>query len=150
MRPAISSLICAGGIAAALTVSACGGGGGDAGTDKDEFIAAADQICAEGDVAIEAKALELASASKGDVNAAAAETVIVPGLRRELQQLRELELPQTGRAQAEEFLDGFERGVDLLAADPEQLTAGPAASAFLKARRQAKQLGMVACARGAG
>lgn len=152
MRRAIRNPICVA-AASALVLIGCGndGDGSESGstTDKQEFIAAADEVCAEGDAELDAQGREFTLANPRDLEGLVG-TVIVPGLREQLEQLRELDPPEEDRAQIEEFVDTLERGVDQLEANPDQLLTGRAARTILDARKQAEAYGMVGCARGAG
>ena len=143
---------------ATLTAVSCGDGDGDGGTissagggaplSKQELISQADQICAEGDAKIDAGGQQFAgTTNKVDqlVN-----TVIAPGYRDQIEQLRELTPPEDDQAVYDEFLNTLEQGVDQLEANPEELGGGPALGRIIEAREIAADYGMQACARGAG
>ena len=100
VRPALRSAGCA---AVLLLTAACGDGGGGGGTSAEEFAAAGNEICAEGDEEL-AKAndavLEAQQAQELDLAATAeffARTVL-PIARERLEALSELDAP-TGNAQ---------------------------------------------------
>lgn len=136
--------------AALLGAAGCGDDGGSSGSEplnKEELIAAADQICAEGDAEIDAAGQAFAG-STGEVDELV-RTVIAPGLRDQIEQLRELTPPAGDQPAFDEFLNTFEQGVDQLEANPEQLAGGQAVRTILEARRLAREYGMQSCSRGA-
>jgi hypothetical protein len=148
-------------LAAALIASGCGGGDSSSngsssssstpsGTalSKDEFISKADQICAEGDAQIDKGGQAFAGTKGGKVDELV-NTVIAPGLRNEIDQLRKLTPPEGDQAAVKDFLDTLERGVDQMEADPTQLAGGAALDTIIKARGLALAYGMSSCARGA-
>jgi hypothetical protein len=145
-------------LAAALIATGCGNGDGDGDSasstgggespEKQALIAQADRICAQGDAKIDAGGQKFAgTTNKVDqlVN-----TVIAPGYRDQIEQLRELTPPEDDQAEYDEFLSTFEQGVDQLEANPEELGGGPALGRIIEARDIAADFGMQACARGAG
>ena len=145
-------------LAAALIAAGCGDGDDDGGSasstgggespEKQALIAQADRICAQGDAKIDAGGQKFAgTTNKVDqlVN-----TVIAPGYRDQIEQLRELTPPEDDQAVYDEFLNTFEQGVDQLEANPEELGGGPALGRIIEAREIAADYGMQACARGAG
>lgn len=149
-------------LAAALIASGCGSddGGGSSSDEtatttatqsgepltKAEFIASADEICAAGDAKIDAggQAFAGTSAKVDELT----HTVIVPGLKEEIAQLRALTPPEADQAQIDDFINTFEDGVDQLDEDPSQLAGGDAFKTIIKARQVAGDYGMKACSRG--
>jgi hypothetical protein len=135
---------------AAIGLSACGddSDGDDGSLSKDEFISQADEICATGDAELD-EAGQAYAATGGKQTEELITTVIVPGYRDQLEQLNELDPPEEDQAQIQEFLDTFERGVDMLEANPDQVLNGKAFGVVVEAREIAQDYGMQACARGA-
>ena len=135
----------------ALGLAACGddSGGDDSGGDeplsKEDFIAQADEICATGDAELD----EAGQAFAGGENAdELITTVIVPGYRDQLEQIGELNPPEADQAEIQRFLDTFEQGVDMLAANPDQVLNGKAFEKIIEARKIAEAYGMQSCSRG--
>ncbi len=124
--------------------------GGDEGDSeaRQEFIAQADRICGEGDAEIDAAAREFSS-QRPDEIADLVSTIIVPGQREQLEQLKRLEPPEGDEEAWSEFLDTYEQGVDQLEDAPGQVTNGEAFNTILEARNIARDYGLEACARGA-
>jgi hypothetical protein len=124
-------------------------GGGDGGQlSHEELITQADAICTEGGNQINADAREFSKANFDDLDGLV-HTIIVPGYRDQIDQLRELQPPAEDKAQYDRFVNGFEDGVEQLDATPEDINGGKAFTTFVEARGEAKDLGMVSCSRGA-
>jgi hypothetical protein len=147
-------------LAAALIAAGCGNGDGDGDGDstsstgggespeKQALIAQADRICAQGDAKIDKGGQKFAGTTGNKVDELV-NTVIAPGYRDQIEQLRELTPPEDDQAVYDEFLSTFEQGVDQLEANPEELGGGPALGRIIEARDIAADFGMQACARGA-
>lgn len=132
---------------AAVLLAGCGDGDSTGEPpSKQEFISKADQICEQGDAEIDAEGQEFAG--RADVVEELTRTVIVPGYRDQLAQLRELTPPEGDEAEIKKFLGTFERGVDQLDASPRQLAGGRAIRTIIDARRLARSYGMGSCSRG--
>jgi hypothetical protein len=140
-------------LAAALIAAGCGDGDGSTSStaageplSKAEFISQADQICAEGDAKIDEGGQAFAGTAGEKVDELVG-TVIVPGYRDEIEQLRELTPPEGDEAEVEEFLNTFEQGIDALDQNPEQLAGGAALKTITEARVLAFKYGFKSCAR---
>ena len=138
---------------AALAVAGCGDDDSDetSGSEplsKQEFIVAADEICASGDAEIDEGGQAFAG-TEGEKVDELVGTVIAPGYREQIDQLSELVPPEADQAQIDEFLSTFETGVDQLEENPDQIVGGQAVATILEARQLARAYGMEACARGA-
>ena len=148
-------------LAVALPVVGCGDdddddAGGDGGTttsagggeplSKQEFISQADRICAQGDAEIDRGGQEFAGTSGEEVDELVL-TVIAPGYRDQIEQIRELTPPEGDEAEIDEFLNTFEDGIEQLEADPSQLANGEALKTIVEARSLAFEYGFKSCAR---
>ena len=136
----------------ALTAAGCGDDDGDetsTGSDqslsKEEFIAQGDQIRTEGDAKIDAEGAQPSSPG-GPARSASLVQVIVPGMRAQLQQLRELPPPEGDEAEIQEMLDAFEQGID--DDNPRQLAGGAALDRITEARVLFGDYGFMSCNRG--
>ena len=133
MRRTIVILVALALAAVALTATGCGdddGGdetstGSDQSLSKEEFIAQGDQICTEGDAKIDAEGSQPQFAGRPGQVVQLVRQVIVPGMRAQLQQLRELPPPEGDEAEIQAMLDAFEQGIDELEANPRQLAGAP-------------------------
>ncbi len=130
---------------AAFAIAGCGDDGDDTETSsgdplsKEEFIAQADEICESGDADIEQQALDLGVGVDPDELVT---TVIVPGTRQQVEQIRELAPPEGDEEEINEFLDTFDRGLDELENDPATLTK---AKTIAEARTLAANYGFQSC-----
>lgn len=150
--------------AAAIALAGCGGdddsGDGDAGStdtsaqapdpasispEQRAFITKADKICSEGDAKID-KGGQAFAGTSNKVDQLVT-TVIVPGTREEIEQLRALEPPAGDSDQVNEFIDTLEEGMDQLEETPSDLAGGPALQTIIDARALAFEYGLVDCAR---
>lgn len=130
---------------AVFAVAGCGDDGDGTETasgdplSKEEFIAQADEICETGDAQIEQGALDLGPNPDADTLVT---TVIVPGTRTQVEQIRELVPPEGDEEQINEFLDTFDRGLDELENDPSTLAK---AETIAEARQIAAVYGFKSC-----
>lgn len=130
---------------AAFAVAGCGDDSDDTDTasgdplSKEEFIAQADEICETGDAQIEQEALELGTNADADTLVT---TVIVPGTRTQVEQIRALVPPEGDEETINEFLDTFDRGLDELENDPSILVK---AKTIAEARQIATAYGFNSC-----
>lgn len=136
-------------------LAGCGSddGGGQASAQGEaptrrEYIAAADAICVEATERIEAGYADFIGDRGGRPSQAqlreAVETVLVPGLRERLAELRALEQPQGDAAELEDFFAASEEGIESVEADPETMLGG-SEYPFAEAARLAKLYGLVEC-----
>jgi len=133
--------------------AACGDDGdtssGEA-LSKEEFIAQADEICAAGDAQIDAQGEDFTGRTDPSAREALVTTVIVPGTRDQLEQIRALSPPEGDEDEVNEFLDTLDRGLDELEDDPELLAAEEGPATILDARKLAMEYGFKSCDRGGG
>ena len=137
----------------ALGIAGCGDDDSDGSAaseplSKQEFIAAADEICASGDAEIDEGGQAFAGTEGEQVDELVG-TVIVPGYREQIDQLEQLVPPEADQAQIDKFLNTFATGVDQLEENPDQIVGGQAVATIIEARQIARAYGMEACARGA-
>ena len=131
-------------VPAVFLVAGCGGdddtetSSGDP-LSKEEFIAQADEICESGDAEIEQQAIDLGPTPDAD---ALVTTIIVPGTRDQVEQIRALTPPEGDEEEISEFLDTFDRGLDELENDPSILSK---AVTIAEARRLAAEYGFQSC-----
>lgn len=130
---------------AAFAAAGCGDDGDDTETSsgeplsKEEFIAQADEICESGDAEIEQQALDLGTDVDADTLVT---TVIVPGTRDQVEQIRSLVPPEGDEDVINDFLDTFDRGLDELENDPSILAK---AETIAEAREIATDYGFKSC-----
>ena len=151
MRRAAKTSVCAAAVGLLLLAAGCGGDdeeGSDEALSRDELIERADAICASGDEEIRAESGSEPQQDFADVKKIVRE-IVVPGLRDEIDQLRDLTPPPEDQGAYERFVDTLERGVDRLEARPSEVRFGRAYRTIRDARRQADALGMTSCAVGA-
>ncbi|MDP9189002.1 MAG: hypothetical protein M3O25_07110 [Actinomycetota bacterium] len=122
--------------------------GGAEPLSKQEFIAQADAICAQGDAAIDAEGERFS----GQENAleALVRTVIVPMTREQVAQIRALTPPAGDEQQITEILDQLDEGLDELNADPNLVAVPDGPATILAARALAGAYGFQSCNRGGG
>jgi hypothetical protein len=123
-----------GAVVFALAVAGCGGGGSDSGSgdetsaplSKAAFVKSADAICAEGQKEVEAGFTDYLSKNgmkklgePGESNVelkehaiALMETVGIPALNQQIDELKALEAPSDLKAKAAEFTTYAEEGVE--------------------------------------
>jgi len=147
-------------IALAVLVAGAGCGGDDeeittGDVSKQEFIAQADQICAEGDREIERAGREYFGPGGGagleegdepteDQFVTFIEETVVPNIQGQLDDLRELEVPEADADQIEELYDTAQDNLDELADDPGAFAGGDS-NPFQEANRIARDYGLEDC-----
>jgi hypothetical protein len=145
VRPALFALA----LGAAAALGGCGGdddGGLTTGdVSKAAYIADADAICAEGDREIEAAARErFADKPPSDDEAAAfLEDVVAPSIQGQLDELRQLEVPEADVEAVERVYDTAQENLDTLRETPEDFTGD--ANPFAEANRLARAYGFEDC-----
>ena len=131
----MSKLLTAAAAAAVLAMLIAGCGGGDETTDetvtltKTEFIKQGDAICKEGNEEIEKGFEEFAQENDIPQNqepskeqgAEIVETVILPNIQEQSEEIRELGAPEGDEEQVDELLDSLEDAVAAGEDDPESL-----------------------------
>ena len=152
MLKRILALGAAGAIAVGL--AACGDDDGDdtSATDtttataisEDDFVAQADQICADGDADIDEQAdaqFGNGEPSQADLEAFASDT-LVPGIQSQIDAIEALGAPEGQEDQVAQFLQDAQEALDGVEADPSQITGDP----FAEVVKEAEALGLTECA----
>lgn len=155
------SALLAVGLATVVAVAGCGGSGGSSAADtttatisKAEFIKKADAICTNGQKRSQSeftafaeenpnpKAKEPTAAEWSEIGT----QILVPALRRQLDEIRQLGSPAKDEAQIEEFLDQTEEAIEKLEEEPE--TAKSPAKLLADAHKTIKGYGFKVCGGG--
>jgi len=141
-----------------MVSSGCGASEGTAIT-RAEFIEDANAVCAKARKRIQAEFTaygegeEAREAERGQrageltANQVAANVgvkILVPAMRREVEELRSLGIPSKGEHQAEALLDAFDEGVERAEAHPER-AARDGTEAFGEPGRLAREYGIESC-----
>ncbi|MCB0876943.1 MAG: hypothetical protein KDB46_12190 [Solirubrobacterales bacterium] len=131
--------------AIAVALAACGSDDGDdtsatdtttAAISQDDWVAQANQICADGN-----KEIEQAAPDGNDIEAFVTDTFI-PGIQSQIDAIRALGAPEGMEDQITEFLDGAEDDLDTLEQDPSSLSN----NSFKETNQEAAALGLDECA----
>jgi hypothetical protein len=150
-------------IAIVLALGAAGCGGDDSTTesstavdstaaltsDKDAFVAKANQICTEGNKAIDTAGQQLYASGKPTE----AETekfatdVLIPAVQSQVTAIGQLPFPEGDEEQVTAILDAAQQGIDDAKADPASLLSAKA-DPFAEANKLASAYGMTACGGG--
>lgn len=141
---------------AALCLAACGGDDGDEGAattgggqDASSYIAAADEICARADeeavaaIGEQFPGLTPESATPKQLERIARE-ILVPSLKRQLKELRALEMPEPDTDELNAIYAKLEAGIGEVLDDPELVIAGTTPS-LQEASELAADYGFQAC-----
>jgi hypothetical protein len=145
-RNLIFLLICF--AATGLIATGCGGGGDDAGGDggttqsKEEFLAQGNQICSEGNAALNASDGP-ADQSQESLDAFVADT-LVPNIQGQIDDLRDLDPPDEGADEINSILDDAQADLDEIAADPSSVGD----NSFSDVQSRFKDFGLTECASG--
>jgi hypothetical protein len=141
------ALLTAAVLATGLIAAGCGGddddGGGGESITKEEFIAEADAICREDGESIEQAGQDIQT--EADVEDFILNT-IVPTLREEVEQIRDLGAPAGDEDQINAMLDAVDEGLDEIEDDPSAAT-NTAANPLNEASRLAQDYGLQVCGR---
>jgi len=140
-------------LAAGLIAAGCGddddaadpGESESASPTKEEWIAEADQICAEGDEEIEAEATKVFSGgapSQQKIEQFTRETLI-PGIRSQAEQIEALGAPEGDEEEVEAIVTSLNEGLGELEEDPSSLE-GPD-GALAEATRRVSEYGAQVC-----
>lgn len=143
------------GIAAIAVIAAgCGSGSDDSTSSltKAEFIAQADAICKKGNDEIEAnfEAFAKKNGLKGNEEPSKAqgveisETILLPSIESQSEELRDLEVPNGDEAEISAMLESLDQGVEEAEEDPESLFASKS-DPFGPANKKAKEYGLKVC-----
>lgn len=144
----------AGVTAIAMIVAGCGSNSDDSTSSltKAEFISQADAICKQGDAKIESgfeafakengikENEELSNAQGIEVS----ETVLIPNIKNQSEELRTLETPSGGEDEISAMLDSLDEGIEEAEADPEALFSSKT-DPFGPANKRAKEYGLKVC-----
>lgn len=151
-------------LALASVLAGCGGGGagGQVTIAKAEFIEQANAVClrtrkeiaaefasyGESRVAREAeraqRAGELTANEANEAAARVAERILIPAMRSQLEELRELGTPSEDDDRAQAVVDAFDEGIEKAEARPER-AARDGTEAFGRAHRLADEYGVANC-----
>lgn len=154
----MSKLLTAAAAAAVLAALVAGCGGGDETTDetvtltKVEFIKQGDAICQAGNKEIEEGFEEFAKENNLPENKEPSkeqgvelvETVLLPNIQQQGEELRELGAPEGDEEQVEEILDSLDEAVAEGEDDPESLFSGDT-DPFGKPNQMASDYGFKVC-----
>ncbi len=142
----------------AAAVAGCGGGGEDPSPTKAQFIKQADAVCSSGRKQVET---EFASyLKKNDIKEIGEsgesadetkaheleviETIAIPALREQTQELKDLGTPKSDGAEAEAFVDATEEEIDEVEDDPLTLFSS-SEKVFAKSDKLASSFGFKVC-----
>ncbi len=107
---------------------ACGGGDDESTTTsepepltKTEFVAQAEEICAEGNQAIETAAEDISAEPTDEEITEFAEEVLIPNVQQQHDDLAALGAPEGDEEAVEEILSSLQAGLDLVKDDPASL-----------------------------
>jgi hypothetical protein len=144
-------------LAIALIAAGCGGGDDSTSTTaaltKAEFLKQGNQICTEGNKKIDAGFEEFADEENLKPNQEpsdaqkeeSAETILLPGVAEQVEDVKALGAPSGEEEQVEEIIEAAEEAVEGGEEDPISLFAegqGP----FAKVNKLAREYGLTACA----
>ncbi len=142
--------------AAALVALGCGGGGSTtdstASLTKAEFLKQGNAICAAGNKAVDAGFEEFAKEKNLSQNKEppqpvldeAAETILLPTVAKQIEELRALGTPEGDEGEVDQILTGAEEAIEAGEEDPASMTqdgAGP----FTEVNKEAQAYGLTAC-----
>ena len=141
-----------------LLAAGCGGGGDDSSNtssastttgplSKAEYIAKADQVCAQGTLVVGQAGREQFGSSQPTREQAVqfGQDTVVPSLENTLTKLRALQPPAGDQAKTTAIYDALEQGVTKLKADPNLFVASGSGGAFDQANRLAQAYGFKQC-----
>lgn len=143
--------------ALAVIVAGCGSGGGSTETttalSKAEFVKKGNAICAEGSKEInegfEKFAKENGFSEKKRPPQAkleeGIETVVIPGIRKEIEGIRALGIPAEEGAEAEAVLDAAEEALEKGEENPSLLAKEESAGPFAEVNKLSREFGLTKC-----
>lgn len=132
------------------------GGGGEAGGEelsREEYLERADEICRRGNDELEKASQEaFAAIPEGQTPTPEqfqdyARNTVVPMVRGQVEELRDLPPPEGGAAQVTEIYDAIDEALDELEENPSILTRG-GADLFAEADELSRKYGYEVCAGG--
>jgi len=136
----------------ALVLAGCGGGGdsGEASISKEQFIAKMDAICKRGNNRSEvAFASVLKAIGRGEKPSQAeyekaVGAVLVPSVKREIEEIKRLDVPSGDEDEIDEILDALEEGVETAERNPQAVVVSSDA-VYGIASRLAGEYGLEVC-----
>lgn len=143
--------------ALALIVAGCGGGSDSTETtsalSKAEFVKQGNAICAKGSKEIEEGfekfGKEHGFSEKKEPSEAeleeAVETIVIPGIRKQVDGIRALGTPTEEGAEAEAVLDAAEEGLEKGEEDPKLFLEEESSGPFAKANKLSREFGLTKC-----
>ena len=142
-------------LAALVVVAGCGGGDDSSSSSttaaaaltKDEFITQADQICSDGDAAIQAAQPDFGASgpSEDDINAFVTDT-LVPNLQSQHDAIAALGVPTGDEDTISSLLDQLQSAIDGIKADPSSVASGQ--DTFADVNKAAADYGLKKCGGG--
>jgi hypothetical protein len=111
---------------------------------KTEFLAQADEICANGNAEISAAAEEITGEPSDEEIAMFAEEVLVPNTQKQHDEIAKLGAPEGDEETVREMLDALQEGIDVVADDPSTLLSKD--DPLAEASDLAEAYGLVECA----
>ncbi|MGN6664868.1 MAG: hypothetical protein ACTHK6_11795 [Solirubrobacterales bacterium] len=142
--------------ALALVVAGCGSGGSTESTtalSKAEFVKKGNAVCAKGSKEIqegfEKFGKEHGFSKKKQPSKAeleeAVETIVIPGVRKQVEGVRNLGTPAEGGAEAEAVLAAAEEALEKGEEDPSVFLKEEGAGPFAKANKLSREFGLTKC-----
>ena len=145
-------------LAASIFIAGCGGGGGDSpqaddgSLSKAEFVKKADAVCASGEKEVGSKStaflkkngLKEVSESSPAQGEELIETVAIPALQRQVDEIRALGLPSSGAGEAEAFLNSADEAIETAEENPEKMFKEPL-EVLAKTDEIGKKIGFKVC-----
>lgn len=142
----------AGSLAVALAIAGCGGDSSTStsSVSKAEFVKEADAVCQGGNKRMEAGFAKFLTENK-DVKRPTRDdyeklvvTVLVPSIRKEIDELRALDTPSGDEDRADAIFDAVEEGLETAEGDP-KLAVTSSDAVFGISSRLAKEYGLEVC-----
>ena len=146
-------------VAVAILVAGCGSGSDSTSSEttssltKAEFVKQGNAICAMGSKEInegfekfanENGFSEKKQPSKAELEEGI-ESIVIPGVRKEIEGIRALGIPAEEGAEAEAVLDAAEEGLKKGEEDPSLLAKEESAGPFAKANKLSREYGLTKC-----
>jgi hypothetical protein len=137
----------------ALVLAGCGGGDDDsseASISKQQFMKKADQICKEANKRMEVAFVDFLEKNRdiarpsGPAFEKLVGTIMVPSIKREIEELEALGAPDGDEDEVDEILTALEEGVETAEDNPKVVT-GSADTVFGIASRLAEEYGLKVC-----
>jgi predicted small secreted protein len=145
-------------IVAALLAAGCGGGSDDSSggesISKEEFIVKADAICEKGSKRMEAELFKFLRKNRtgGTLRKPSVEqnekfivTILIPNLKREIDELEALDVPDGDEEKIDALITALEEGLETAEDDTATVAAGTSDIVFGIASRLAGEYGAEVC-----